>query len=117
MYPFHCIKLCQLHVHIIKQDVCPFINYSVIITVCQVYVKNIFHYYNNSNIFYRNFRKCILSCLTQMTTDMFRLSNHNPVPSLFMTYHFCNKSNTTGVTCGATLATLVTTWFTLADRR
>jgi hypothetical protein len=35
---------------------------SVIITVCQVYVKNIFHYYNNSNIFYRNFGKCILSC-------------------------------------------------------
>ena len=36
-----------------------------------------------------------------MTADMFRLSNHNPVPSLFMTYHFRNKSNTTGATCGA----------------
>ena len=27
--------------------------------------------------------------------------NHNPVPSSFMTYHFRNKSNTTGATCGA----------------
>ena len=28
--------------------------------------------------------------------------NHNPVLSLFMTYHWvCNKCNTTGVTCGA----------------
>ena len=41
---------------------CPFINYSEVLAVCQVYVKNIFHYYNNSNIFYRNFGKCILSC-------------------------------------------------------
>ena len=42
--------------------------------------------------------------VSQMITDMFCLSyyNHNPVPSLFVTYHrICNKSNTTGVTCGA----------------
>ena len=40
----------------------PFINYSEVLTVCQVYVKNVFHYYNNLDIFYRNFGKCISSC-------------------------------------------------------
>jgi len=37
-----------------------------------------------------------------MTTNMFRVHNHNLVLSSFMTHHWiCNKSNTTGVTCGA----------------
>jgi hypothetical protein len=48
---------------LVSCPLCPFINYSEVLTVCQVYVKNIFHYYNNSNIFYRNFGKCILSCI------------------------------------------------------
>jgi hypothetical protein len=38
----------------------------------------------------------------KMTTNIFRVHNHNLVLSSFMTRHWiCNNSNTKGVTCGA----------------
>ena len=40
--------------------------------------------------------------VSQMTKDMFRCRNYNPIISSFMTYHrVSNKSNTMGATCEA----------------